>query len=83
MDTSAYDFENSDEAPIDAEIIEPANDSGEPTGIPDMPEDEAALPPVACVLLPIQRLQCQALMFRQIPTVYRFIGLRGRRVVAE
>jgi hypothetical protein len=42
MDTSAHDFEIPDEALIDAEIIEPANDSSEPTGIPDMPEDEAS-----------------------------------------
>ena len=46
----------------------------------DLQEDEADLLPVACVLL---QIQFQALMFRQIPTAYRFNGLRGWRVVAE
>lgn len=41
MDSSA-EFENTNDLPIDAEIIETTDDASEPTGIPDMPEDEAS-----------------------------------------
>lgn len=41
MDTSPQ-LENISDVPIDAEIIEPIDDPSEPSGIPDMPEDEAS-----------------------------------------
>lgn len=41
MVTSAPDFDNPEEDPVDAEVIDQTDDGTEPTGIPDMPEDEA------------------------------------------